>query len=54
MDDDDEDWIGTPPEGRYSADRADPAFWWRQRPVSLVGAFVAILVIVIVVVALVG
>ena len=24
---DDDDWVGTPPEGRHSRDRADPGFW---------------------------
>ncbi|HEU4656552.1 MAG TPA: hypothetical protein VFR97_03465 [Capillimicrobium sp.] len=48
--DDDDDWVGTPPEGRYSRDRADPAFWWRQKPVSItaVGLLVAIVVLVII------
>ncbi|MCW3006711.1 MAG: hypothetical protein JWP17_1337, partial [Solirubrobacterales bacterium] len=26
MADDDDDWVGTPPEGHYTRDRADPAF----------------------------
>lgn len=49
--DDDEDWVGTPPEGRYSRDRADPGFWWRQRPVSVaaVGLLLVIIVIVLIV-----
>ena len=25
--DDDEDWVGTPPEGHYTRDRAKPEFW---------------------------
>jgi hypothetical protein len=25
--DDEEDWVGEPPEGRYSRDRAKPEFW---------------------------
>jgi hypothetical protein len=25
--DDGEDWVGEPPEGRYSRDRAKPEFW---------------------------
>ena len=53
MADDDDDWVGTPPEGRYSRDRADPAFWRRQRPVSIaaVGILVVIVVLVIVLAA---
>ena len=27
---DDDDWVGEPPEGRHSADRADPDFWRRD------------------------
>ena len=48
--DDDEDWVGTPPEGHYTRDRAKPEFWWRQRPVSIlaVGLVVAVVVVVIV------
>lgn len=48
---DDDDWVGTPPEGRYTRDRAHPEFWWRQRPVTIagVGLFVALLVLVIVI-----
>ena len=25
--DEDEDWVGTPPEGFHSRDKADPDFW---------------------------
>jgi hypothetical protein len=52
--DDDEDWVGTPPEGRYGRDRANPQFWWSQRPVGLAAAVVALIIIVVVVVALVA
>ena len=30
--DDDDDWVGEPPEGHYSRDRAKPDFWRLQRP----------------------
>ena len=50
--DDDEDWVGAPPEGRYTPDRAKPEFWWRQRPVSLTAAGVAVVVLALVVIAL--
>jgi hypothetical protein len=50
--DDDEDWVGTPPEGRYTRDRADPEFWWRQRPVSVAAGGILLVVIVVIVVAL--
>lgn len=50
---DDDDWTGEPPEGRYSADRADPGFWRGNRlPLSLTGAGVGIALIVLVVVLL--
>jgi hypothetical protein len=46
---DDDDWVGTPPEGRYTRDRAKPEFWWRQRPVApaLAGIVVAVVAIVL-------
>jgi hypothetical protein len=50
--DDDEDWVGTPPEGRYTRDRADPEFWWRQRPVSVAAGGIVLVVIVVIVIAL--
>jgi hypothetical protein len=50
--DDDDDWVGTPPEGRYTRDRADPQFWWRQRPVGIAAAGLAVVVIVLIVLAL--
>ena len=50
--DDEDDWVGTPPEGHYTRDRADPEFWWRQRPVAFAGAALMLIVIVVIVVAL--
>jgi hypothetical protein len=50
--DDDEDWVGTPPEGRYTRDRAHPEFWWRQRPVGIAAGGIVLVVIVVTVVAL--
>jgi len=47
---DDDDWVGEPPEGRYSADRARPEFWRLQRPPQIIGAAVLVGVIVLVVV----
>jgi hypothetical protein len=48
--DDEDDWVGEPPEGRYTRDRAKPEFWRGYRPVSFVGAglFVALLILLIV------
>ncbi len=50
--DDEDDWVGTPPEGRYSRDRAKPDFWRSQRPVSLVAAGLAVVIVVLLVIAL--
>jgi hypothetical protein len=50
--DDDEDWVGTPPEGHYTRDRAKPEFWWKQRWVGFAWAGLGIAVIVLVVVVL--
>ena len=51
-DDDDDDWVGTPPEGRYSRDRSNPEFWRRQRPVSIAGAGLLLVIVVVVVIAI--
>jgi hypothetical protein len=49
----DDDWVGTPPEGRHSRDRADPAFWARQwKPQLLVFGTLGILVLVVLLLAL--
>jgi hypothetical protein len=51
---DDDDWVGTPPEGRHTRDRARPDFWARQRPPALVAAAIALLIVIAVIVALLG
>jgi hypothetical protein len=33
---DDDDWVGTPPEGRHSADKARPEAWSRNQPVYII------------------
>jgi hypothetical protein len=50
--DDDDDWVGTPPEGHYTRDRAKPDFWWQQRPVALAGAALMVVIVVVLVLAL--
>jgi hypothetical protein len=50
--DDDDDWVGTPPEGHYTRDRAKPEFWWRQRPIGVAAAGLALVVIVLLILAL--
>jgi hypothetical protein len=51
---DDDDWVGEPPEGRYSADRADPDFWRGRAPLSIAGAGIVIALLVLLVVLLLG
>lgn len=50
---DDDDWVGTPPEGRYTADRARPDFWWRQRPIVPVAGLIGAIALLVLVLALV-
>ena len=50
--DDDDDWVGEPPEGHHTRDRANPEFWRRQRPPEVIAAAFVIAVIVLVVVLL--
>ncbi len=52
--DDEEDWVGEPPEGRYTRDRAKPEFWLTQRPLSVAAAGVGIVLIVLLIVLLLG
>ena len=51
--DDDDDWVGTPPEGHYTRDRAKPEFWWKQRPPFITAVGVAIVILILVIVLLV-
>ena len=51
--DDEDDWVGTPPEGHYTRDRARPAFWrdqWQATAAGL-GLIVAIVILVVVLIA---
>lgn len=52
--DDDDDWVGEPPEGRYTRDRAKPEFWRGQRPPEVIAAGFVLVVIVLVLVLLLG
>jgi len=52
--DDDDDWVGTPPEGHITRDRAKPDFWrnnWKFTAVSGLVILVLILVAVVIIVA---
>jgi hypothetical protein len=53
--DDDDDWVGEPPEGHYTRDRAKPDFWRNQRPPGLIlGAFALVAIILVLVLILTG
>ena len=50
---DDDDWVGTPPEGHHTRDRAKPEFWWRQRPIvpAAIGLLLVLLVLLVILLA---
>jgi hypothetical protein len=50
--DDDEDWVGEPPEGHYSRDRADPSFWRTIPPVAAMGGTIVVLALIALIVVL--
>jgi hypothetical protein len=51
--DDDDDWVGTPPEGRVTRDRADAAHWTRNFPAqTIVYALIGLGIVVVVLLAL--
>lgn len=50
--DDDDDWVGEPPEGRHSGDRARPEYWAGLRPPVFVGAAIGLVLVVLVLVIL--
>jgi hypothetical protein len=45
--DDDEDWVGTPPEGRYSRDRARPEHWRKPWPLAGAGMLLVLIILAI-------
>jgi hypothetical protein len=45
---DDDDWVGEPPEGRYTRDRAKPGHWANQWQPAAAGALLFVLVVVVV------
>ncbi len=47
---DDDDWVGTPPEGHHSRDRAKPDFWRGQWQFAALGAGMLVVIVVVVVV----
>ncbi len=46
--DDDDDWVGTPPEGRYSRERADPEHWRRPWPLAAAGMTLLLVILALV------
>jgi hypothetical protein len=49
---DDDDWVGTPPEGHYTRDRARPEFWRHQKPLMVSGGILVAIVIVLLIVVI--
>lgn len=49
---DDDDWVGEPPEGRYSRDRAKPEFWRAQSRSWIAGAGLVLLLVIVALVVL--
>ena len=49
---DEDDWVGEPPEGRHSRERANPAFWRNQWQASVAGAILLVLVLIVLALAL--
>jgi hypothetical protein len=53
--DDDDDWVGTPPEGHVTRDRSDPASWRRNwRAQTIVYGLIGVGIVVVAVLALVA
>ena len=53
MSHDDDDWVGTPPEGHHSRDRADPSFWQQnQTMLAVSGAVLFVGVVIVLLLAL--
>ena len=52
--DEDDDWTGTPPEGRHSRERARPDYWRTQRPPLMAAIGITVVVVILVVVLLLG
>ena len=47
---DDDDWVGTPPEGRHTRDQAKPDYWRGQKPLMLGGGVLMLLVVVLLII----
>jgi hypothetical protein len=51
---DDDDWVGEPPEGRYTRDRAKPDFWRSQWQAIVATSLLAVVIVIAVVIVLVA
>jgi hypothetical protein len=49
---DDDDWVGEPPEGHHSRDRANPAFWRNQWQAIVATSILGVLIIIVGIIAL--
>jgi hypothetical protein len=49
--DDDDDWVGAPPEGRYGRDRAKPEYWRRAWPLAGIGMALALAILIVAIIA---
>jgi hypothetical protein len=52
--DDEDDWVGEPPEGHHTRDRAKPSFWRNNRPLSITAAGIGIALLILLIVLLLG
>lgn len=48
---DEDDWVGEPPEGRYTRDRAKPEYWANRGRLAWVvfGVLVLILIVILII-----
>jgi hypothetical protein len=49
---DDDDWVGEPPEGRYTRDRAKPDFWRSQWQAIVATSLLGVVIVIAVVIVL--
>ena len=52
--DEEDDWVGEPPEGRHTRERADPAFWSRRPLLSFMGAAILSVALIVLLIVLLG
>jgi hypothetical protein len=52
---DDDYWVGEPPEGRHTRDQADPGHWAKQwQGGAITGGVILLLLLVVVLILLLG